>query len=87
MSNLRTRYFTWYIKVLITISGSSTKTGTDPKRKNDVLVIDDDIAVSPTNNRYAIDVLSKAQIMKLPEKRKLINSIIDTPDPSKVTGT
>ena len=86
MSNLRTRYFTWYIKVLIKMSASSTTTGTDPKRKNDVLVIDDDIALNPTT-RYAIDVLSKAQIMKLPEKRKLINSIIDTPDPSEVPGT
>ena len=86
MIYLRTRYFIWYIKVLITMSTSSTTTGTDPKRENDVLVIGDDIAVSPTK-QYAIDFLSKAQIMKLPEKRKLINSIIDTPDPSKVTGT
>ena len=68
MIYLRTRYFIWYIKVLITMSTSSTTTGTDPKRKNDVLVIDDDIAVSPTK-QYAIDFLSKAQIMKLPEKR------------------
>ena len=86
MSYLYTRYFTWYIEVLITMSASSTTSGTDPKRKNEVLVIDDDIALNPTT-RYAIDVLSKAQIMKLPEKRKLINSIIDTPDPSEVPGT
>ena len=51
------------------MSTSSTTTGTDPKRENDVLVIGDDIAVSPTK-QYAIDFLSKAQIMKLPEKRK-----------------
>ena len=86
MSYLRTRYFTWYIGVLITMSASSTTSGTEPKGENDVLVIDDAIALNPIT-WYAIDVLSKAQIMKLPKKRKLINSIIDTPDPSEVPGT
>ena len=52
------------------MSASSTITGTDPNSKHQVVVIDDDITVSPTK-RYAIEILGKSSDHEIALKKKV----------------